>query len=180
MAGARRLLAIGSVALLALAAGGTGASVSTTYASDAHYAGERDATTNVVVAAAAEFGSTWLAAHGVRECATKPGGTIRMAPDLSDVDYSTPGMVRGRALGCDVWLLTEDVALANSRNRDALANLCGDEMHEMAHTGGMSHEDMAKGLELGWEAACRGWAKKVALFARLAREQRLRAAKARG
>lgn len=119
-----------------------------------HYVGERDATTNPVVSQVAAWGTYWLAAHGRRPCATELGGTIRMAPSLAGDDYPD---VAGRALGCDVWIKTAEVAEANSFRVSDVWALCVDELHELAHTAGMSHQDMdSTGLELRWHSQCVG------------------------
>lgn len=117
-----------------------------------HYVGERDATTNPVVSQVASWGTYWLAAHGHRPCATEPGGTIRMAPELGGEDYPS---VDGRALGCDVWIRTGVVAEANSYRVIDVWALCKDVTHELAHTAGMTHEEMdATELELRWQVQC--------------------------
>lgn len=121
-----------------------------------HYDGERDAMTNPQVAAIAAWGSSWLSAHGRRPCATQAGGTVRMAPHLGGTFY-------GMTLGCDVWIRTAVVARANSRNELRLWTLCVTELHELAHSAGMSHEDMAStGLEERWKTkGCVGEARRL-------------------
>lgn len=123
------------------------------HASTFHYAGERDAASNPQVAAIAAWGSSWLAAHGWRPCATQSGGTLRMAPDLGDDPVRGP--FYGMALECDIWIRTSVVAVANARGVLALWVLCVTEVHELAHTAGMTHELMAStGLEGRWRHGC--------------------------
>lgn len=144
---------------LALAFLALGAFASAARASDLHHVGERDATSNLTVMAAVRFASGWLAQHGKIECATKPGGTVRMAPDLGTT-HTDDGEVEvgGAALGCDVWLKTEIVAEANRRNAYGLLYICTISAHELAHTAGMTHDDMAaSGLEAAWTRACGYW-----------------------
>lgn len=126
-----------------------------------HYAGEQDVSTVPVVAEVARWGTYWLAAHGYRPCALS-GGAIREAPDLRGDDYgSTP--IDGRALGCDVWLRSGLVERAqSSMHTTVIWRLCMPELHELAHTAGMSHADMdSSGLEVRWQDQCVGLAHRI-------------------
>jgi hypothetical protein len=117
-----------------------------------HYVGERDALSNPAVSTMVRWASSFNAAHGVRQCATSSAGSVMMAPDLGSV---TAGTVDGSALGCHVWLRYDTVAGATDRDLWYLQTLCTDVAHELAHTGGLSHEQMAaRGLPGLWERRC--------------------------
>lgn len=145
----RRLATILLLAVAALTPFTATASADNSYGFS--FPGQRDITANPGVAAAAAWGSAWLERHGVHECATKPGGRVMLAPDLTLSD----GPAFGRALQCDVWLLDIVVKYANAMDKYDLAEECDVVTHEEAHTGGMSHADMARtGLEERWTNAC--------------------------
>jgi hypothetical protein len=134
--------------------------------------GERDAMGNPVVAAAVTWGSGWLAAHNVHECATTTG-SIHMADDLGTYVDEQGKLQKygGATIGCNVWILTELVADANSRGRWPVATLAAVLVHELAHTGGVSHKVMAAGLEALWTQDCRIFGERVERYARIQRAQ---------
>lgn len=158
------------------------------------YAGQRDAMTNANVRELVGFANDWLVAHGmVAPCALGPTGHVRMAPDLD-------GLVDGRALGCDVWILVEAVSFANGGDRlwlDELGFTIGHElMHtarDDAHPNGWSHADMGEvpgydedgkpalhvgpGVEADYQLACRWYVRAMVADARAARRARALAAR---
>ena len=99
-----------------------------------HFHGERDALSNPVVRRLVEGGARYIRdEHGIDVCLEN----MRMAPDLGDVPGE--GRAAGRAWRCDVWVLTEYVARANSLDEGWVSALCAVLMHELAHTAGIDH-----------------------------------------
>lgn len=151
--------------ILLLALGCFCSGVSTSWAEFAPV-GQRDASGNAVVAATLKSGHDWLAARGLQECATGATGHVWMADDLGTyVDENGDAQRYGGAsVGCDVWLLTGYVRDANSRRQHSVSEMADVLVHELAHTAGLSHEEMAaSGFALSVFKAFWSWAGKVEL-----------------